>query len=72
MSLKILMDEIAKKTFGRTKTEAYSKGVCVSCGKAPEEFRDPDSRKEFEISQLCQSCQDEIFRAKTSDGAEIS
>ena len=38
-------------------------GVCVMCGKEVTEdsFRDDLSKKEFTISGLCQSCQDEIF-----------
>lgn len=38
-------------------------GLCVFCAKIIErvEFRDGFSWKEFLISGLCQSCQDEIF-----------
>ncbi len=38
--------------------------ICPSCKKQlteEYEFRDNLSRKEFEISGLCQSCQDEVF-----------
>ena len=38
---------------------------CPFCGKKidPEnEFRDKLSRKEFEISGMCQKCQDDIFK----------
>lgn len=34
---------------------------CPRCGKAPEDFRDVASMREFEISGLCQKCQDAIF-----------
>lgn len=39
-------------------------GKCPFCEKAvkADEFRDELSRKEFKISGLCQSCQDEIFK----------
>ena len=38
-------------------------GQCPFCQKIvnPESFRDDLSRKEFEISGLCQGCQDEMF-----------
>lgn len=44
--------------------EKKSQGVCPFCGKKinPEvEFKDDISKKEFELSGLCQSCQDEMF-----------
>jgi hypothetical protein len=36
---------------------------CPSCGKSINEkkFRDKISMKEYKISGLCQSCQDEVF-----------
>jgi len=37
---------------------------CPTCGKAiqPEtEFRDALSRREFNISGMCQKCQDDVF-----------
>ena len=35
--------------------------VCTWCGRDAETFRDALSRKEYTISGLCQSCQDETF-----------
>lgn len=34
---------------------------CPTCGKPIGEFRDDLSRKEFEISGMCQECQDSVF-----------
>lgn len=39
--------------------------VCVTCGSAKitlADFRDDLSRKEFEISRMCQECQDKVFK----------
>jgi len=36
-------------------------GLCPFCRKPPGEFRDALSQKEFGISGLCQSCQDDFF-----------
>lgn len=38
-------------------------GKCPFCGKSVNEhdFRDELSKKEFQISGLCQSCQEEVF-----------
>ncbi len=35
--------------------------VCPFCNKSVGEFRDEISKKEHEISGLCQSCQDDMF-----------
>jgi hypothetical protein len=55
------LDRVAKVAFGRTLTKASRKGICVSCGKPVKEFKDELSRKEYEISGICQECQDDIF-----------
>lgn len=38
-------------------------GLCPTCGQDPQPImlRDEDSRKEFELSGICQTCQDRIF-----------
>lgn len=38
-------------------------GKCPMCGKEidMDDFRDEESRREYEISGLCQSCQDKFF-----------
>ena len=36
-------------------------GKCPLCGNDVGEFRDSLSRREFEISGMCQKCQDEVF-----------
>lgn len=47
--------------------DAVEKGLCPFCLKAPGEFRDELSRKEFGISGLCQKCQDETFKDDGED-----
>jgi len=61
--LQSFLDNFAKKTFGRSETEAKEKGVCVFCGKEikMEDFKDQLSIKEYEISGFCQKCQDDTF-----------
>lgn len=39
-------------------------GVCATCSSTrvtPEDFKDALSRREFEISKMCQNCQDSVF-----------
>ena len=57
------LDNFAKKSFGRSPTEAKEKGVCVTCGAKIEmgNFKNRLSIKEYEISGLCQKCQDDTF-----------
>lgn len=42
-------------------------GNCPLCGNKPKSFRDKLSVREFEISGLCQNCQDEMFGHNNSD-----
>ncbi len=39
---------------------AMKKGICPTCGKKITGFRDSRSRKEFDITGVCQACQDRI------------
>jgi len=57
------LDSFAEKAFGRSQTGAKEKGVCVYCGNKikMEDFKDRLSIKEYEISGLCQKCQDDTF-----------
>ena len=57
------LDSFAKKAFGRSQTEAKKEGVCVTCGNKIKikDFKDKLSIKEYEISGLCQKCQDDTF-----------
>lgn len=59
------MEKELTKLFGHDRRESITKDVClpppIGCGKPALEFKDDLSRKEFTISGLCQSCQDEIF-----------
>jgi len=61
--LQNFLDKFAKKAFGRSPTEAKEKKICVFCGKLikMEDFKDQLSIKEYEISGLCQKCQDDTF-----------
>ena len=67
-NIQTVIDNFAKKAFGRTQSGCKKKGalmaVCVFCKKVidpDKDFRNEISRKEFTISGICQSCQDQIF-----------
>jgi len=56
------MNENLMKAVGfGEQVEKIKKGKCPFCGKEIGEFKDALSRREFEISGLCQQCQDETF-----------
>lgn len=51
---------IAKHIFGHEQDGSVC-GMCGSDKVNREDFRDDLSRKEFEISLMCQDCQDRVF-----------
>ena len=55
---------------GKDRATCVREGTCVTCdakGIIATSFRDDVSRKEYQISGMCQSCQDEVF----SDGHDF-
>ena len=54
-------EDISMKFFGRSVSLAKAGNQCVCCGKSATEFRDEISKREYQISSLCQHCQDEVF-----------
>ncbi len=55
------LEELSTLMFGESRTESIGGNTCVSCGEDASEFEDSVSRKEYGISGLCQTCQDEVF-----------
>lgn len=54
------VDGLTEKMFGRKIT----KSACVTCGNTQVtkiDFKDDPSWKEFDISGMCQKCQDSVF-----------
>ncbi|HRR49431.1 MAG TPA: hypothetical protein P5293_05705 [Bacteroidales bacterium] len=55
------LNDLSKMLYGR---ERHS-GACVACGShkvSAEDFRDALSYTEYGISNLCQECQDKIYK----------
>ena len=61
LAIQSFLDAFTQKNFGRDRTSAMDEGICVICGKAVEGFTDAFSAREWEISGLCQNCQDSTF-----------
>lgn len=58
--------DIMKAAGFKKEIKKVEKGLCPFCGQKidTKDFRDESSLKEFEISGLCQKCQDETFNFK--------
>lgn len=55
-------DNIALAFHGMTITQALEKGVCIDCRRSvANTFKDGLSVREYQISGLCQRCQDKVF-----------
>lgn len=55
------MNDAIKAMTGIDVNASIENNVCATCGKPVTKFRDPLSEKEFEISGMCQTCQDSIW-----------
>ena len=63
MDVKDFQNMVSKSFFGTTVSEARGKNICVICKNPcnPENFKDDLSRQEYQISGMCQKCQDKTF-----------
>ena len=64
------IDAMLTSVFGVDRVKTISGGTCVSCdaeGIIASSFSDDLSRKEYSISGMCQSCQDDLFGADEDD-----
>ena len=60
--MKEFLNGIAKDVFGRTIEESLNNNICVQCGEDVGVFDDELSEREYNITGLCQKCQDDIYR----------
>jgi len=61
-----LLDNMTKQMFGRVQDNIH----CTNCGKDAGFFKDEVSLREYEISGLCQECQDKVFDENEYDDGE--
>jgi hypothetical protein len=59
------LEAFIKSFMGFDRTACIESNLCVSCNRPALIFTDALSEKEFTISGLCQSCQDEVFAEPT-------
>jgi hypothetical protein len=56
--------ELSQRPFARILPESVNKikaNKCPTCGKEIGEFRNEMSKREYNISGMCQKCQDSVF-----------
>ena len=61
---KEVADDFEKKPAGKLFPGAANtirQGFCPTCQKPIGKFKDKTSEREFEISGMCQECQDKVF-----------
>ena len=54
------LEALSRQQHGRSRKSP----ICVTCGTdkvKPEMFRDNKSRREWELSRMCQGCQDDFY-----------
>tara|TARA_R100001086_G_C11773367_1_gene241518 strand:- start:501 stop:713 length:213 start_codon:yes stop_codon:yes gene_type:complete len=55
------LDKMLTNVFGIDRKGSITNNTCVSCKGEALVFTDDISQKEYTISGLCQSCQDQVF-----------
>lgn len=58
-----VVDSVAETFYGRTLAESLGARICVKCGTGVGQLRDGRSAAEYQLSGLCQACQDAVFDA---------
>ena len=55
------IDAILSSFTGKDRKDMIRNRQCMTCGGCAYYFRDDLSKKEYAISGMCQSCQDDFF-----------
>ncbi len=55
-----MLEKFSEK-FAMPRSNALQNNKCTMCGGDAKEFRDDISKKEYQISKMCQGCQDSVF-----------
>jgi len=68
------LDRLAKSLGVLPQSEAETMGVCPFCRETVGEFRDALCRREYEITGMCQACQDQhdALAAEMREGREAA
>ena len=61
-------EEMAMMMFGRSFALAQVGKQCVVCGKRAESFSCDRAAREWNISSMCEPCQNEVFESMEDEG----
>jgi hypothetical protein len=65
---RINRDDLAKATFGMSRTAALERGICISCRQPiAGRLHTEAGRREYMISAVCEPCFDAMFPAEEED-----
>ena len=67
---KVLMDIFNRGDYQSLYFKAKRTRTCLVCGSIAQAFRCQSSRLEYDVSALCEQCQDKYFHAKVPAEAE--
>ncbi|MGD8228315.1 MAG: hypothetical protein PVI20_11080 [Desulfobacteraceae bacterium] len=56
-----LLEFLSKPTYKTSYADAKANGTCIMCRKPAKEFSNASARLEYNVSALCQKCQEEYF-----------
>ena len=66
-ALQFMIDQSSTAPYGRPTSGALALGICVSCAEDASSFHSEIAKREYQISGLCERCQDEIFNDVTQE-----
>ena len=61
------IDRVLTELTGKNRIEMITEHACVMCPELVKGFNDPLSFKEYQISGMCQTCQDSVFGPPQDD-----
>ena len=61
MKVQKLLDFMSSRSYEANYAVAKATRTCVMCGNGARIFRDASAKLEYDVSALCQLCQDEYF-----------
>lgn len=64
------IESLLSAVLGKDRMVTIESDTCGGCGGPAKEFKNEISTREYEISALCQPCQDQIFVRPDEDKGE--
>jgi len=59
-----LLEVLSDPTYKVSYAQAKATNTCIKCKKSAKTYRDASARLEYEVSGLCQDCQDYYFNGR--------